>query len=980
MAAAPTVCVRRAKLTWLMERAGQDVLTFVLKRGALNPPTAPPGVSLADYLDHLPAGSTANYGKMNNSQKRRELNATDRRQLQRYPLWDKFDVTLLFKAIKLTCEGVAGMNDPAWQDQSVLEGMVTEIKNKRNELIHETRYLSEREYQHQVNELEALFTRLLSAAKTKYRISDGDMTAVEGRVRQATHDFRKAGMEKEILIDYFNDMHQEFLRDCKSSLDAFNDKFQTIDPFVFLTNLPTQRFHIQDIFCQMSLKEGRGHAQQSRDIDVNDVLTVTRRAAQTPQPCTSSSAPRRAKPQLVLIEGVAGSGKTTLLAYLLSQWLQGPAACSVKHLHEHDILVRVVCRNNDGPLLKDFLKQDLPHHYGVLDDHIVPCLKKFKVILLIDGLDELSPGSPAEQLVTDILSTAEHSPDFTLVCTSRPEVAQDFLSKVPDGIDVWCVEMKGVSEEQRTPFVMKYYEQLPDNGNKDPDRLKLYMESVGWREMYGLPLNLLFLTRIIYDDPDKISIASSETSIYITIRDWCIEKLQNRLSTPRDRRRRHVCISEVLQAMYSMALQALLQGRVTLSRHEEQRVRTACDKRGLLSQELLPAFFNLRDVSDRQGRRQQVYTAPHKSLQEFYAASRIVHKLKHSSDIRDMLDNPPPTQLRNLRNLLQHVAGLLCHQETPPYAAAIQEVMYLLAETGVQDCNDWLSVLGDTKVNQIALDCIASLVTSDESEEVLIVDENISAATALLPRIPTKTVWIWLTRKESDVQAPLCARHTYIKLSLWRQYEQPDQATASDSWLRATPRMNLQKFTGRLSVVGTQLLQQCQALTLLHLAVCDNDAQEVLAAIRTVVPSLPQLYYFSLHVPMGAMRSLAHSTVLPPCPRIEGGEVHLVLSGVDETLLDQASHMARQLRPTDPSTQRPYRYWGIRFPGSRMTADVWRRFLQKLAAAGVGAQVRGVEVPDTSPITKQEEQQLNSLAKTTTLHEFIRKPEERMWV
>ena len=216
MAATSTVSVCRAKLIWLMESAGQEVLTFVLKRGALNAPTAPPGVSLTDYLDRLPPGSSANYGSMSNSQKKRELNATDSRQLQRYPLWDKFDVALLFKAIKLTCEGVAGMNDSAWQDQSTLEGMVTGIKNKRNELIHETRSVSESEFQLKVNELEALFNRLLSAAKSRYGISDADIVPVEDRVRQATDDFRKAGMEKEILINYFNNRHQEFLRDCKS--------------------------------------------------------------------------------------------------------------------------------------------------------------------------------------------------------------------------------------------------------------------------------------------------------------------------------------------------------------------------------------------------------------------------------------------------------------------------------------------------------------------------------------------------------------------------------------------------------------------------------------------------------------------------------------------------------------------------------------------------------------------------------------------
>ncbi len=95
MAAASKVCVRRAKLIFLMKNAGKDVLTFVLKRGALNAPATPPGQSLIDYLDNLPQGSTANYGTMSNKQKKASLNNTDRRQAQRFPLWDKFDVTIV---------------------------------------------------------------------------------------------------------------------------------------------------------------------------------------------------------------------------------------------------------------------------------------------------------------------------------------------------------------------------------------------------------------------------------------------------------------------------------------------------------------------------------------------------------------------------------------------------------------------------------------------------------------------------------------------------------------------------------------------------------------------------------------------------------------------------------------------------------------------------------------------------------------------
>ncbi|XP_063882874.1 uncharacterized protein LOC135112389 [Scylla paramamosain] len=875
MAAAPTVHVHRIKLICLMENAGKDVLTFVLKRGALNAPATPPGQSLTDYLDNLPQGSTANYGSMSNKQKKAALNHTDRRQAQRFPLWDNFDVTFLHKAIKLTCEGVARDGDPEWRNQNTLEGLVTKIKDERNELFHEVKDFSEAEYQHKVNELEQLFIRVLAAAKTKYCIPDAEVTPVQDNARQVTDTFRNVGLEEAILRYNLSNMWQLFISMSQTHLKTSYDRVQTFDPLSFLTNSPKHHHHIKNIFCKMSLVEGRGHLQQRRDIDTCDVLTVTRRAGQNPQPSTSSSATpptHGAKPQLILIRGVAGSGKTTLLTFLVSEWLQEPGACTIKHLDEYDIVVRVLCRDDEGPSLQNFLKVILPNHFAVMDEHLIPLLQQSKVLFLIDGLDELSPGTPSHSLVKDIINISKYSPGFTLVCTSRPETIQDFLAKLPDGYEVWDMEMKSVSHEQRIHFVMKYYSSFPDKGDKNPERLEYLMKQIGWKDYLGLPLNLHFIAWLFYLNVDNIKVTTTQTSLYVTIRDWCIEKLQARLTDHSlDRQTREVHIYKVLEDLYDVSMQAILEARLTLSKQEEQKLICSCHEKGLPSKEVIPAFLNLQDTSDRLGHHQK-YAAPHKSLQEFYGASAIVHKLvegSHSaniprmlhdpppeqlrnlrnllqyvaclfchpqtprrvSDIRRMLHDPPPEQLRNLRNLLLHVAGLLCHPNTPLCAAAIQEVVDLLAETGVKDCDDWLSMLEDTEVNRTALDCVVRHITSDKREWVTITDSTITSARALLPLIPSKEVRIELSRKESDVQGLIFEHHKYTVLSLHHQYRHPDQATLCDSLLRAMPRSHLQRFMGHLSGAGTQLLQECRGLRWLYLAVCDQDAQEVLAAI-----------------------------------------------------------------------------------------------------------------------------------------------------
>ncbi|KAK8397091.1 hypothetical protein O3P69_004631 [Scylla paramamosain] len=314
--------------------------------------------------------------------------------------------------------------------------------------------------------------------------------------------------------------------------------------------------------------------------------------------------------------------------------------------------------------------------------------------------------------------------------------------------------------------------------------------------------------------------------------------------------------------------------------------------------------------------------------------------------------------------------GLLCHPNTPFRAPAIQEVVDLLAETGVEDCDDWLSMLEDTEVNRTALDCVVRHITSDEEEMVTITDSTITSAKALLPLIPSKKVLIDLSRKESDVQGLIFEHHKYIGLYLHHQYKHPDQATLCDSLLRAMPRSHLGVFTGHLSGAGTQLLQEWRGLWRLHLTVCDQDAQEVLAAIRAVHQSVPQLHCLYLHVPVGAVKTQACTTRLPDCPL-----VNLVLSGVDERLLKEAAQIAQLLQPT----QRRYR--SIMFPGSSMKADVWQQCLDELATAGVRLQGvgGGIQAPDAIPIKEEEERELITLAKTRMLGGFTRWSEEDLW-
>lgn len=963
----------------MIENAGKDILTFILKRGAMNSPTTPPGICLNQYLDQLPATSSANYARMTRRQKNYALTHTDLQHIESSPMWDTFDVTLLHKVIRLACENVAGIDDPEWHNPNMLEGLVTRIRDERNAIFREVRVFSEAEYEMRVRELENLFDETLNTAKIRYQIPDADMIPVKDKIQHGIDTFRKNQLGKELVMMSLNSMQQEFMRVCQNKLKSIHNNLLTFDPVSFLTYSPQHQIHIQDIFCRMDLVKIGGWFQEKQDINIYDILTVTRHTEQNPQPSTSSSTPSMygKSPQLIVIKGFTGSGKTTLLTYLLSEWLKDPDDCTIRHLHEYDIVLRILCRENDSPSLQDFLRQIMSNYFAEMEESVI-FLLRCKVLFLIDGLDVSLPGSRSKELVVDILNKVKYFPNCTLICTTRPEMRDDFLAKVPGYYQVWNMEIKSVSPEQRTQFVLKHYASLPDNGNKDPEKLKYLMDCLGWNDFFSLPLNLLCVAILFHMNPNNIKVTTTQTSLHVTIQDWCIQKLQARLSDhSKDNRTHEEDIRELLKDMEDVALRGLLQDQITLSKEDERYLWNSFRNKGLPSSEVFSAFFNLIDIRERWGY-QSRYSVPHESIQNFYSASGIVNKVvndSHSRNIRHMLHNPPPCQLRKLRNLLRHVAGLLCHPQTPLCTAAIQEVVDLLAETGMKDCNDWLSVLEDTEVNRIALACVVKYITRDK-EVVKVTDNTINSAKALLPIISSKEVWIDLCRKESDMQGLIFEHHQYTELSLNHQYKHPDQVNHCDSLLCATPRCCLRVFKGHLSTAGTQLLQECQDLKVLHLAVCDQNAQGVLSVIRAIHPSLPRLSSLVLHIPIPAVRTDRCTMRLP-----DGLQVSLVLSGMNKKLLEKAARIAQALQPTMEGWR------AIMFPGSSMTADVLQCLLEKLATAGVkvwssveGTLDGGILVPETSPITEEEERNLSSLAKTMSLGCLSRKSEDLMEV
>ncbi|KAK8386046.1 hypothetical protein O3P69_010638 [Scylla paramamosain] len=706
-------------------------------------------------------------------------------------------------------------------------------------------------------------------------------------------------------------------------------------------------------------------------------------------------------PQFLMIKGVAGSGKTTLLTFILSEWLKDECARRIKYLHEYDFVLHILCRESNCASLEEFLEQVLPQVVA-FRPNTQTFFSKSKVLFLIDGLDERNNSS--DQLVKDILYRRKLVPESTIVCTSRPEAVVDFLHSVPQEYRKGEGMMEGISLSDRTEFVLKYYDCLGGNGSPNRNRIRQVMRSVGWRDHFRLPLNLLFLATLFHENSDCVMVNITQTSLYVTMHNWSVEKLHYRLAQYPDvrstsRLSREEGIKKVLDVMYEVALLGVLENRLFLSDQDLRQLKECCKVEKLPWEEVMGAFFSLRQTISVNKTVNQMYQVPHKGLQEFFGAKYITNHLgKHpdskvkiikytfqhvvgclqgytSKDIQWLLKNPSRTQLKNFRNLLLHVAGLLSQPDVMSRPQHLKEVVDLLAESGVNTCNDWLTLLEDTEINYTTLERVVKHVIKDEKKAVTVNDSTITSAKVLLPLISPKELNIELHRKESNVHDVVFPHHTYSGLYLWHSFKQPHQQTISHSLLHALPR-GLETFVGHLDVDATLMLSKFQHLKYLQLAISDDhDANTILPAIHVACSTLPNLQRLFMHVPVCTVRPDSITIRLPDVIDMQHGftGVSLVLSGVDETLMERAGRIARLLLPS-------IMWYGfLMFPGSNMTAEVWRRFLHELENTGVKVALR-IGVPYPSLITVDEWRDLFTIARTRNLGGFMTWPEERLWM
>lgn len=955
--AAGPVDYSRLKLLCILEGPGAAVMSYALKCG-INKAAS---VTLLDYLASLPDTSTANYRSLKGEQKRKAFTTPEKSNITDDPSCQKFDITLLFKCIRLACENVAALNDARWQDDAQMEGLLTKIKAERNDCVHERPQMTdEQHFMKKVSDLKTLFSKALQAIKSKYGVSDAEITNVNDNIMLQMQDILQAFTEKVILQMNFNKRLRFFKEESVDHLRNIYEQFVYFDPLSFLSGATEERVHIQDVFSNLVLKE------QSKDTKI-DCLRILKFLKSKPKSLQPSQPDQDKRPQLAVVSGVAGSGKTTLLTLILSEWLKKACDRRVKHLEDYDIVLRIMCRDSDAPTLETFLSLILPSSLSVFNEPLVNFLKYCQVLFIIDGLDELN--STSENLVTDVLSVGRYTRNFSILVSSRPERVFDFLARTRQDYKQWQISIEGIPFPKRTEFALQYCTSI------NRDKLKELLVKRRNMELFELPLNLLFLVTLFEDNPDCIKENNTQSSLYTNIHEWCTEKLHHRISVDPTwgKKRpltRNTRIKRVLKEMYQLALHGLLQNRLSLSDEDTERLADYCESEDLPTDQVLGAFFTLRaSVTNRVVKK--VYYIPHKGLLDYFAAQHIMRCLQdkfqaESGAIRSLLLDvlQPQKQLldiKGLRNLFWHVAGLLSTPGTPKRPEAIREVVDLLAETGAE-WNEWLSLVEDTHYDESFVQRIAQHVAENPPQGPLeIKDAALASNAALLPHIPSRQVKLKLENEKVDVNnIHALAGHCCSALYLTHHFKHPGHTPASDAVLHVLDKSHLVLFLGHLSAGCLALLPQ--SLKKLYLALpSDEHAGSLLAALNGKLPfKFSSLFLLNVHVPMVMVTPGALTSPLPDVC------VVLTLSSVDKNVIKEACQVAAALEPR----KRGYRV--IRFPRARMKAADWRDLLHHLAAAKVRTEC--IEISKET-VAKKEGRELEDLARNLLQCRFWRQHE-----
>ena len=320
------------------------------------------------------------------------------------------------------------------------------------------------------------------------------------------------------------------------------------------------------------------------------------------------------KPRTVLIEGDPGMGKTTYCQKLVYDWANRQGEWD-ESFPEIELLLLLRCRDIESNIMEAIEEQILPND---IDKESKENFFKFirenqsKVLLVLDGLDEVDPSKVAMYLK---LAEGREFSKCRIVLTSRHEVGMKFRPFC--NTKLW--EIVGFTEKDTESFIFKYFKNNLPLARKLLKQLHPWRGSTDLRQMMSNPLNTTLLCLLCEDFDGSFPTSRTQLCIEIVLCVLRRYKEKNKLSSAKDDLIK-VYEKELLHLGH-MAFKSLCEAELYI---EESKFDCSSTVLSLLTK------FGFLSVQISQGSRRKRcvrYGFMHKSFQEFFSGFYLATKI-----------------------------------------------------------------------------------------------------------------------------------------------------------------------------------------------------------------------------------------------------------------------------------------------------------------------------------------------------------------